>query len=70
MREVAMAPTPAAIYEAGTLELRDEIANLGWHGSKTCTLRPGMTEIKARRDTSTSAARSPGETEGIAAAPR
>ena len=43
MREVAMAPTPAAIYEAGTLELRDEIANLGWHGSKTRNLRPGMT---------------------------
>ena len=35
MREVAMASTPAAIYEAGTLELRDEIANLGWHASRT-----------------------------------
>lgn len=43
MREVAVAPTPATVYEAGTLELRDEIANLGWHGSKTRNPPVGMT---------------------------
>lgn len=43
MDKVAMASTPAPVYEAGTLELRDEIANLGWHASRTRARFVGMT---------------------------
>src|SRR5882672_452023 len=41
MDKVAMASPPATVYEAGALELRDKIANLGWHTSKTRSLCSG-----------------------------